>query len=150
MRTASDAARSLPRFIGISPALIRAVAEMPRDPQRRPATRVEADQMIQEKIKRLQAALKAADSARVAATAKAKTAAKNFDAANDQLNAARSDIEPVRAAVKAAEKKQQDAINAFEDYMSGQLHARRPNRHPRQTTNRTTPGIGKPNSKLPC
>ena len=116
--TASDAARSLPRFIGISPALIRAVAEMPRDPQRRPATRVEADQMIQEKIKRLQAALKAADSARVAATAKAKTAAKNFDAANDQLNAARSDIEPVRAAVKAAEKKQQDAINAFEDYMS--------------------------------
>ena len=117
--TASDAARSMPRFIGISPALIRAVAEMPRDPQRRPATRVEADQMIQEKIKRLQAALKAADSARVAATAKAKTAAKNFDAANDQLNAARSDIEPVRAAVKAAEKKQQDAINAFEDYMSG-------------------------------
>jgi len=116
--TASDAARSLPRFIGISPALIRAVAEMPRDPQRRPATRVEADQMIQEKIKRLQAALKAADSARVAATAKAKTTAKNFDAANDQLNAARSDIEPVRAAVKAAEKKQQDAINAFEDYMS--------------------------------
>jgi hypothetical protein len=117
--TASDAARSMPRFIGISPALIRAVAEMPRDPQRRPATRVEADQMIQEKIKRLQAALKAADSARVAATAKAKTAVKNFDAANDRLNAARSDIEPVRAAVKAAEKKQQDAINAFEDYMSG-------------------------------
>jgi predicted nucleic acid-binding Zn-ribbon protein len=117
--TASDAARAMPRFIGISPALIRAVAEMPRDPQRRPATRVEADQMIQEKIKRLQAALKAADSARVAATAKAKTAVKNFDAANDRMSAARSDIEPIRAAVKAAEKKQQDAINAFEDYMSG-------------------------------
>ena len=117
--TTSDAGRALPRFIGISPALIRAVAEMLRDPQRRPATRVEADQMIQEKIKRLQAALKAADSARIAATDKAKTAVKNFDAANDQLNAAQSDIEPFRAAVKAAEKKQQDAINAFEDYMSG-------------------------------
>ena len=71
------------------------------------------------KSTRLQAALKAADSARVAATDKAKTTAKDFDAANDQLNAARSAIEPVRAAVKAAEKKQQDAINAFEDYMSG-------------------------------
>lgn len=114
----SDAVRALPRFIGISPALIRAVAEMPRDPQRRPATRVEADQMMQQKITRLQAALKAADSARIAATEKAKTAVKDFDAANDRLNAARSVIEPVRAAVKAAEKKQQDAIHAFEDYMS--------------------------------
>ena len=34
--------------------------------------------MIQEKIKRLQAALKAADSARVAATVKAKTAVKDL------------------------------------------------------------------------
>ena len=117
--TTSDAGRALPRFIGISPALVRAVAEMLRDPQRRPATRVEADRMIQEKITRLQAALRAADSARIAATDKTKAAVKNFDAANAQLNAAQSSIEPFRAAVKAAEKRQQSALRAFEDYMSG-------------------------------
>ena len=116
---ASDAVQELPRFIGVSPALIRAVAQMPRDPQRRPTTRVEADRMMREKITRLQAELKSADSARAAATDKAKGAVKDFDAANDRREAARRDIEPLRDAVKAAEKKQHDAMRAYEDYMSG-------------------------------
>ena len=73
---------------------------MLRDPQRRPATRVEAGRMIQEKITRLQAALRAADSARIAATDKTKAAVKNFDAANAQLNTAQNSIEPFRASSK--------------------------------------------------
>ncbi len=91
---------------------------MPRDPQRRPATRVEADQMMQEKIARLQAALKAADTAQTAATAKADEAAKISLRPTMRLQAAQRTAEPLRAAVKTAEKKQQDAIRAFEDYMS--------------------------------
>ena len=59
----TDALQELPLLIGISPALARAVADMPRDPQRRPSTRVEADQMMKDKIARLQGALKTADSA---------------------------------------------------------------------------------------
>jgi hypothetical protein len=114
----SDAVRDLPRFIGVSPALISAVSQMLRDPQRRPATRVEAEHMMQEKITRLQAALKTADAARAAATARAKAAVKEFDAASEQSKAAQSTIEPIKAAAKAAEQKQKDAMRAFEDYMS--------------------------------
>jgi hypothetical protein len=116
---ASDAVEELPRFIGVSPALIRAVSQMPRDPQRRPTTRVEADKMMREKITQLQAELKSADSARASATDKANAAIKDFAAANDRREAARRDIQPLRDAVNAAEKKQCDATHAFEDYMSG-------------------------------
>jgi lipoprotein-anchoring transpeptidase ErfK/SrfK len=116
---ASDAVEELPRFIGVSPALIRAVSQMPRDPQRRPATRVEADKMMREKITRLQAELKSADNARVSTTDKANAAVKDFAAANDRREAARREIQPLRDAVTAAEKKQRDATRAFEEYMSG-------------------------------
>ena len=59
----SDALQELPLFIGVSPALIRAVADMPRDPQRRPTTRAEADQIMQEKLDRARASLKTAQAA---------------------------------------------------------------------------------------
>jgi hypothetical protein len=114
----TDALQELPLLIGISPALARAVADMPRDPQRRPSTRVEADQMMKDKIARLQGALKTADSAQTAATVKADEAVKDFASANDLLQAAQRTADPLRAAVKTAEKKQQDAIRVFEDYMS--------------------------------
>ncbi|HEY8194901.1 MAG TPA: L,D-transpeptidase, partial [Hyphomicrobium sp.] len=114
----SDALQELPLLIGISPALARAVADMPRDPQRRPVTRVEADRMMQDKVARLQGALKTADAAQTAATAKADEAVKDFASANDGLQAAQRTAEPLRAAVKTAEKNQQDAIRAFEGYMS--------------------------------
>ena len=117
--TTTDAMPELPLLIGISPALARAVADMPRDPQRRPTTRVEADQMIQERIARLQAALKAADMAQTAAAAKVDETAKEFAKADAQLQIAQRTTEPLRAAVKNAELKQQDAIRAFETYMSG-------------------------------
>ena len=119
--TTTDAMPELPLLIGISPALARAVADMPRDPQRRPTTRVEADQMIQERIARLQAALKAADMAQTAAAAKVDETAKEFAKADAQLQIAQRTTEPLRAAVKNAELKQQDAIRAFETYMSGSM-----------------------------
>jgi hypothetical protein len=75
--------------------------------------------MIQERIARLQAALKAADMAQTAAAAKVDETAKEFAKADAQLQTAQRTTEPLRAAVKNAELKQQDAIRAFETYMSG-------------------------------
>ena len=117
--TTTDALPDLPLLIGISPALARAVADMPRDPQRRPTTRVEADQLTQERVTRLQASLKSADAAQTAALAKADETAKEFAQAERQLQDAQRDGEPLRAAVRTAELKQQDAIRAFATFMSG-------------------------------
>lgn len=119
--TTTDALPELPLLIGISPALARAVADMPRDPQRHPTTRVEADQMIQDRVARLQASLKTADTAQIAAAAKVDETTKEFAKADAQLQTARRTTEPLRAAVKNAELKQQDAIHAFETYMSGSM-----------------------------
>lgn len=116
--TTTDALPDFPLLIGISPALARAVADMPRDPQRRPATRVEADQLTQERVARLQAALKSADAAQTAALAKIDESAKEFAQAERQLQDAQRSGEPLRAAVKNAELRQQDAIRAFSAFMS--------------------------------
>ena len=115
----SDASQGLPRLIGVSPALLRAVADMPKDPRRRPTTRTEADQMIQEKLDRSRAAVKTAEAALTAADEKTKTTAKDFTDASQKFEAARRTIEPLRAALSAAEAKQQNAMKAFEAYMSG-------------------------------
>lgn len=116
--TTTDALPDFPLLIGISPALARAVADMPRDPQRRPATRVETDQLMQERVTRLQAALKSADAAQTAALAKIDESAKEFAQAERQLQDAQRSGEPLRAAVKNAELRQQDAIRAFSAFMS--------------------------------
>ncbi len=116
--TTTDALPDFPLLIGISPALARAVADMPRDPQRRPATRVEVDQLMQERITRLQATLKSADAAQTAALAKIDESAKEFAQAERQLQDAQRSGEPLRAAVKNAELRQQDAIRAFSAFMS--------------------------------
>lgn len=115
--TTSDALEELPLLIGISPALARAVADMPHDPQRRPTTRAEADRMMRDKLTDLQASLKTAQTTITTATAKVDETAKVFAAANDELQSAQRVADPLRAAVKSAEEKQQQAIRAFEDYM---------------------------------
>jgi L,D-transpeptidase catalytic domain len=119
----SDALPELPRLIGVSPALARALADMPRDPQRRPTTRNEADQIIQEKLDRARAAAKTAQATEAAAEDKVKSTAKDFDSASQRFETARGSIEPLRAAVKTAESRQQNAMKAFEDYMSGGSNA---------------------------
>lgn len=116
--SASDAPQGLPRLIGVSPALLRAVAEMPKDPQRRPATRTEADQMMQEKLDGARRAVKAGESALAAADDKVKSTARDFEDAQQKFEAARATIAPLRAAVKTAESQQKDAMSAFEAYMS--------------------------------
>ncbi|MGO4685511.1 L,D-transpeptidase family protein [Hyphomicrobium sp. 2TAF46] len=115
----SDAPQELPLFIGVSPALIRAVADMPRDPQRRPTTRAEADQIMQQKLDRARAALKSAESALAAAQERVGTTAKDFDSTSQRYEAARRSVAPIREALAAAEARQQDAMKAFETYMSG-------------------------------
>lgn len=114
----TDALPDLPLLIGISPALARAVADMPRDPQRRPTTRIEADQLMQERVTRLQAELKSADAAQTAALAKVDELAKEFAQAERQLQDAQRAGEPLRASVKNAELRQQDAVRAFSAFMS--------------------------------
>lgn len=113
----TDALNESPLLIGISPALARAVADMPRDPQRRPATRVEADRMMQEGLARQQAALKTATAAIATTKERADQTAKDFAAADAQRQDAKRATLPLRAAVKTAESEQQKAIRAFEDYM---------------------------------
>jgi hypothetical protein len=116
--SATDALQGVPRLIGVSPALLRAVAEMPKDPQRRPTTRTEADQIMQEKLDRARAAVKTAEATLAAADEKAKSTAKDFADVSQKFDTARGVIEPVRAAVKSAEAKQRDAMKAFEAYMT--------------------------------
>lgn len=115
----SDTPQGLPRLIGVSPALLRAVADMPKDPQRRPTTRAEADQIMQEKLDNARTAVKTAQAALTAADDKVKAAAKDFDDARQKFEAARNVIAPLRAAVKTAESQQKDAMTSFEAYMSG-------------------------------
>jgi hypothetical protein len=114
----TDALQGLPRLIGVSPALLRAVAEMPKDPQRRPTTRTEADQMMQEKLGRAQAAVKTAQGVLTATDDKAHTTAKDFVDLSQKYDGARRSIESLRAALKSAEDRQKDAIKSFESYMS--------------------------------
>lgn len=106
------------RFIGVTPALADAVAAMPESVPR-PKSRAEADRMITDRIAKLQSALKSAERARMAATEKAKTAVRDADAARQKLEAGRRIVEPARAAVVEAERRQRDAIKAFEDFISG-------------------------------
>ncbi|WP_045835421.1 L,D-transpeptidase family protein [Hyphomicrobium sp. 99] len=118
-RSTSDAPQELPLFIGVSPALVRAVADMPRDPQRRPTTRAEADQIIQEKLDRARASLKTAQATLTAAQEKVAVTAKDFDSTNQRYEVARRSVAPIREALAAAEARQLDAMKAFEAYMSG-------------------------------
>jgi hypothetical protein len=113
----TDAPRELPLLVDFSPGPSPFAARVPRDPQRHPATRVEADQMIRDKLTNLRTALNIADVAQSAAKAKAAQAAKRLSAARDRLHSAQRAAKPLRAAVRAAEKKQADAIRAFEKYM---------------------------------
>lgn len=106
------------RLIGISPALLRAVADMPKDLQRRPTTRAEADQIMQEKLDRARAAVKTAEAALKSADEKAQQTAKDFTDVNQKFETARRSIEPLRAAVKSAEAQQTAAMKAFEAYMA--------------------------------
>jgi predicted nucleic acid-binding Zn-ribbon protein len=115
----TDALQGIPRLIGISPALLRAVAEMPKDPQRRPTTRNEADQIMQEKLDRARAAATNAEATVTAADDKTKSTAKDFADVSQKFEAAQRAIEPLRAAVKSADARQTDAMKAFETYMSG-------------------------------
>lgn len=117
--SASDAPQGLPRLIGISPALLRAVADMPKDPQRRPTTRTEADQIIQEKLDAARTAIKTSEASLAAADDKVKATAKDFEDAQRKFDAAHGVIEPLRSAVKSTEAQQKDAMAAFEAYMSG-------------------------------
>jgi hypothetical protein len=114
----TDALQGVPRLIGVSPALLRAVADMPKDPQRRPTTRTEADQIVQEKLDRARAAVKTAEVTLTAADTKAKASANDFNGASEKFEAARRAMEPFTAAVGTAEAKQKDAMTAFEAYMS--------------------------------
>jgi L,D-transpeptidase catalytic domain len=113
----TDALQGVPRLIGVSPALLRAVADMPKDPQRRPTTRTEADQIVQEKLDRARAAVKTAEAALSATDEKAKAAANDFTEVGQKFEAARRVIEPFRTGLAAAEGRQKDAIGAFEAYM---------------------------------
>ncbi len=126
----TDAVQGLPRLIGVSPALLRAVADMPKDPQRRPTTRNEADQIMQEKLGRALASVKTAQATLTATDDKAKSTAQDFADASQKFAVARRSIDPLRAALASAEARQKDAIKAFEAYMSSATDGTKANLQP--------------------
>lgn len=115
--SATDALE-FPMLIGITPALARAVADMPRDPGRRPATRLELDQMRRETAARVRSDLKIAEMTLATANDKAKAAEKDFSVANAELVKAQRAGEPAKAALKTAEAQQQEAIRDFQAFMA--------------------------------
>jgi hypothetical protein len=118
--SATDAVQGAPRLIGVSPALLRAVADMPKDPQRRPTTRTEADQLVQERLDRARSSVKSAEAALLSADEKAKATGGEYGDAGQKFNAARAVVEPLRSALQSAEARQKDAVRAFEAFMSAQ------------------------------
>ncbi len=122
----SDQLSVMPHFPGVSPAMAEAMPNaLPASQDGsqiatgRPRSRAEADRFMSEKISNLQGALKAAETAKVAAGEKAKIVLKETEAAMATLASERKAIEAVRATVKAAEQKQAQAVRSFEAYMKG-------------------------------
>jgi L,D-transpeptidase catalytic domain len=118
--TGGDALSEMPHFLGVSPALAEAV----RDPNAfvpdRPRSRAEADRMFTQKALKLQAALRAAETQKQAASEKAKIAVRDADAIAEKLKSAKQVMDPLRAAIDAADKKLALAKLAFEVYMKGE------------------------------
>ena len=103
-------------FPGISPAMAEALPDAQKAIGK-PRSRAEADRFAAEKITSLQAALKTAETHKIAAAEKSKTVLRETEQAMATLTAERKTIEDVRATVKAAEQKQAQAIRTFETYM---------------------------------
>lgn len=111
--TGPDQPDAMPLFTGISSAFAGALPSRPR-------SRTEADRMMSEKISNLQAGLKSAEAAKVAASEKAKIVLKETEAAAATLANERKVIETVRATINAADQRKAAAIRAFEAYMKGE------------------------------
>lgn len=108
----------MPLLLGVSPAL----AEAARDPTafapERPRSRAEAERATNEKLMALQSRLRAAEAQAKTASEAAKVAMRDGDAAAAKIQSANAQMQPLRAAVLSAEKKMQQAIRTFTDYMA--------------------------------
>ncbi len=74
-----DALSEMPHFLGVSPALAEAVRDQNAFAPERPRSRAEADRMFTQKAATLQAALKNAETQKLAASEKAKAAVHEAD-----------------------------------------------------------------------
>ena len=117
--TGIDRLRELSTFAAVTAAMAEPMPDELPGPVARPRSRAEADRMLNDRIVKLQDALKPAEVNKVAASEKAKTVLKETEAAMATLATERKAIEAVRATVKVAEQKQAKAIQAFEAYMMG-------------------------------
>ncbi len=112
----------IPEYLGVSTAL----AEAARNPDSfaqpdRPRSRAEAERMAAEKIATLKAALKAAEDAKIEASEAAKRAVAEAEALAPQIANAKKTLDPLRAAVTAADRKLNDAMSAYARFMAGGL-----------------------------
>ncbi len=105
-----------PRLFGVTPALAEAVKSF-QAPSTKPATRLEADRAVREKLSRAETDLKVIEQARKAATEVAKAAVRASAAANERLAALRKDGDQVRAGLRSAEAKLAAAEQAFEAFI---------------------------------
>ena len=117
--TVGDALSEMPRFLGVSAALAEAVRDPNAFVPERPRSRAEADRMFAQKAAKLQAALKTAETQKMAASEKAKIAVRDAEAVAGKLDAAKQIINPLHAAIDAADKKLAQARQAFRAYMGG-------------------------------
>jgi L,D-transpeptidase catalytic domain len=117
--TGSDALSEMPHFLGVSPALAEAVRDPNAFAPERPRSRAEADRMFTQKATKLQAALKTGEAQKLAASERAKIAVREADEIADKLKSAKQVIDPLRAAIDAADKKLVQARQTFEAFMNG-------------------------------
>ncbi|MBX9683719.1 MAG: L,D-transpeptidase family protein [Hyphomicrobium sp.] len=105
-----------PRLFGVTPALAEAVKSF-QAPSAKPATRLEADRAVRERLSRAETDLKVIESVRKAATEVAKAAVQASAAANARLATLRKDGDQVQAGLRAAEAKLAAAEQAFEAFI---------------------------------
>lgn len=116
--TASEAGSTseFPTFFGLTPALAAAAADWRSTPDR-PRTRAEAQRKAAEKIAAADSDLKKAVASRGAATDGTKAAVRTAELLTARLTAERRKFDPDRRAVRAAEARLADALDAFQSHM---------------------------------
>lgn len=119
---ASGALSEIPQFLGVTAAMAAAAATGDNHAFAevgKPRSRAEAAQMIIDRGNALKAAIKSAEETKITASEAAKRAVKDAQDIEPQLAAARKILDPLKASIAATDRKMNDAVAAFQRFMSG-------------------------------
>ncbi len=118
--TGKVALSEIPQFLGVTTAMAAAASEAAVHlPPGKPRTRQDAERMYKERSESLKRALETASAAKIAATEQARRTLRESQALQPQLIEARKILDPLRATIATSDAKLDDAIVAFQRFMSG-------------------------------